>query len=594
MAKKTPQPGRTLLIFVLVIGVLYGLAALAGTWKPRLGLDLEGGTRITLVADNTPSATKLRQAANIIDARVNGSGVSESAVSTQGGQNIIVEIPGKNRGDLLDAVKRTAQLRFRLVAYCPQITGSVCQASGRPQSQSSSSPSPSTSSSPSGSAKPSAKPGASSASSTPKPRPAPMVDRPAASPKPKPTGSAKATPTPTPSATPQTPKTTKGAPVNDPMPWTKNPGTDWQLKFAAAKCDKDGVAMVPVDSKHLGKLTPSVDDPKQPMVACDSSGNKSLLSTAIINGVDLKSASYGQDSKSLAGWVVNLSFKSDAAKTFAQVSQALSQGASGPYAGGLFAIVLDGKVLKTPGFNEPILDGNAQITGGFSESGARSLANSLKYGALPVKFKADPSVEVIGPSLAGNQLTAGILAGIVGLLIVMIYCLFYYRGLGLVVIASLLIAAAVTYAIVLLLAKSAGFTLTLPGIAGLIVAVGITADSFIVYFERIRDEMREGRSMRVAVEAGWARARNTCLAADGVSFLAAIVLYTFAIGVVRGFAFALGVSTIIDILVFFFFTKPVMTLLARRTFFNSGSKYSGLSRETLGVDGDPRLVGGRL
>jgi preprotein translocase subunit SecD len=197
--------------------------------------------------------------------------------------------------------------------------------------------------------------------------------------------------------------------------------------------------------------------------------------------------------------------------------------------------------------------------------------------------------------LAGNQLAAGIYAGIIGLAIVMIYCLIYYRGLGLVVIASLLIAGVVTYGAVLVLSKAAGFTLTLPGIAGLIVAVGITADSFIVYFERIRDEMREGRSMRVAVETGWARARNTCLAADAVSILAAVVLYIFAIGVVRGFAFALGISTLIDITVFFFYTKPTMTLLARRRFFNSGHRFSGLSRETLGIDAraaKPRLARG--
>jgi len=239
---------------------------------------------------------------------------------------------------------------------------------------------------------------------------------------------------------------------------------------------------------------------------------------------------------------------------------------------------------------------------GVGEAAATTLAlvvhelatNSLKYGALPLKF--DSTTETTGPSLAGNQLSAGIYAGLIGLLIVMLYCLIYYRGLGLVVIASLIIAAVITYGVVLVLAKAAGFTLTLPGIAGLIVAVGITADSFIVYFERIRDEMRDGRSMRVAVETGWARARNTCLAADGVSLLAAVVLYIFAIGVVRGFAFALGISTIIDITVFFFFTKPMMTLLARRRFFNSGARFSGLSRETLGIDESTRhnLAGGRV
>jgi preprotein translocase subunit SecD len=173
----------------------------------------------------------------------------------------------------------------------------------------------------------------------------------------------------------------------------------------------------------------------------------------------------------------------------------------------------------------------------------------------------------------------------------MIYCLLYYRGLGLVVIASLLVAGASTYAMVLLLAKSAGFTLTLPGIAGLIVAVGITADSFIVFFERIRDEMRSGKSMRVAVEAGWMRARSTCVAADAVSILAAVVLYIFAAGVVKGFAFALGLSTLIDLAVFFWFTHPMVSWLARFPFFNKGHKLSGLDAENLGIDRLP--AGGR-
>jgi len=285
---------------------------------------------------------------------------------------------------------------------------------------------------------------------------------------------------------------------------------------------------------------------------------------------------------------VQLKFKSSARKTFADTTRALYSN------GGQFAIVLDGDVISYAGVNSPILDGNAEITGSFSEAEARSLANSLKYGALPIRFSPDAVVEIVGPSLAGNQLSAGIFAGIIGLAIVMIYCLLYYRGLGLVVIASLLIAGVITYAVVLVLAKAAGFTLTLPGIAGLIVAVGITADSFIVYFERIRDEMRAGKSMRVAVEAGWVRARNTCLAADAVSFLAAVVLYIFAIGVVRGFAFALGISTMIDVAVFFWFTKPMVTQLARRSFFSSGHRYSGLSPETLGIDADPRRTQPRL
>ncbi len=256
-----------------------------------------------------------------------------------------------------------------------------------------------------------------------------------------------------------------------------------------------------------------------------------------------------------------------------------------------FAIVLDGQVLSAPTMTSRIPNGQAQITGNFTEVTAAQLATSLKYGALPIAFTDDTSQETIGPSLAGDQLRAGMTAGIVGLALVLIYAMIYYRGLGTVVVASLAMAAALTYALVLLLSETAGFTLTLPGIAGLIVAVGITADSFIILFERIRDEMRDGKSMRVAVEAGWMRARATCLAADAVSLLAAVVLYIFATGVVKGFAFALGISTLIDLAVFFWFTKPMVSWLARFRFFNSGHAMSGLSAETLGVDRLP--AGGR-
>jgi preprotein translocase subunit SecD len=551
------------LIFFICVAVLYGLAAIGGTWKPRLGLDLEGGTRITLQAISSVNPTKLDQARGIIDQRVNGSGVAEAAVSTQGSKNIVVEIPGKNSKDLVDSVKRTAQLRFRLV-----------YGQGAPGILATTTPSASPSGNPSASPSATATPKAGQGTATPKPRVAPHVADPTPSPTPT------ATPlTPTPSAAPVPTTTSKGASIDDPLAWVLDPGDQWLAKYQAFTCPPKGTDAPPV-----------VDNPNQPLITCNDAGEKFLLSKAVIEGTSLSSASAGIPQNSTA-WAVNLKLKGGARKTFADISRKLVNN------GGLFAIVLDGKVISSPGFNGVITDGNAQITGTFSETEATSLANSLKYGALPVRFASDPLVEVVGPSLAGDQLTAGIYAGIIGLLLVMIYCLLYYRGLGIVVVASLIVAALVTYAVVLLLAKTAGFTLTLPGIAGLIVAVGITADSFIVYFERIRDEMRLGKSMRVAVESGWVRARNTCLAADSVSLLAAVVLYIFAIGVVRGFAFALGISTIIDIIVFFFFTKPMVTLLARRTFFNSGNKYSGLSRETLGVEvqrgGRPQLVGGR-
>jgi preprotein translocase subunit SecD len=569
VAKKTPRPGRTLLIFGLAIVLLYGLAALGQTWKPRLGLDLEGGTRITLSAIPESGAitqAKLKQAVDIVDARVNGSGVSEAEVSTQGDRNIIVEIPGKNASSLVDAVKRTAQLRFRIVAGQPQ--------PGTPAPSGTATPSPSSKASPSTQPKKTAKAKPKkTAKANPRPAPFAKMATPSATPSPTPSAPASSE-APAASQAPQ--PTAKGASVDDPLAWSQNPGNEWLQKFAEFTCPPKGKAQAPV-----------ADPADKPLITCNEDGLKFLLSKAVLEGTELKSASYGIPQNGTT-YAVNLGFKGSARDKFGDVSTALNRN------GGTFAIVLDGQVISYAGVNEPILDGNAQITGDFSESEARSLANSLKYGALPLKFST--SVETIGPSLAGNQLSAGIYAGIIGLAIVMLYCLLYYRGLGLVVIASLIVAGITTYGIVLVLAKAAGFTLTLPGIAGLIVAVGITADSFIVYFERIRDEMRDGRSMRVAVETGWARARNTCLAADAVSILAAVVLYIFAIGVVRGFAFALGISTLIDIAVFFWFTKPMMTLLARRTFFNSGHTLSGLSAETLGVDDIPsnvRLSGGR-
>jgi preprotein translocase subunit SecD len=297
----------------------------------------------------------------------------------------------------------------------------------------------------------------------------------------------------------------------------------------------------------------------------------------MIEGTDLTSASAGIPNQSV-NCAVDLKFDGDGTQEFTKISQTLYGTQK------QFAIVLDGRVISAPTMNGIITNGQAQITGDFTEAQATSLATGLKYGALPIAFEKDPKVEIVGPSLAGDQLSAGLVAGAFGLGLVMLYCLLYYRGLGLVVIASLVVAAAATYAMVLLLSESAGFTLSLPGVAGLIVAVGITADSFIVYFERIRDEMRDGKSMRVATESGWKRARNTCLAADAVSLLAAVVLYIFAAGVVKGFAFALGLSTLIDLAVFFWFTHPMVSWLARFEFFNRGHKLSGLDAESLGLD----------
>jgi preprotein translocase subunit SecD len=513
---------------------------------------------------------------------VNGQGVAEAEVAVQGDRNIVVEIPGQNRKDLVDSVKQTAQLRFRLVAAVGQ---------GRASQQPSASPSPEPSGSPSGS--PSAEPKASkkakpAASASPKGRA--VSGGLVAMDKKKTKGSTKPSPTAEPSpsaeASPATPPVSaKGAPVDQPLQWMDNPGEEWLKKFAAYTCPEGKNAAAPVQ-----------DIKDQPLITCDADGVKYLLSASMIQGTQLTKAEAGIPSQQVQ-WVVDLTFDKTARATFADVTRTIVN-ATSPITGQQkqFAIVLDGQVISAPVVNGVIPNGQAQISGDFTQTEAQTLANSLKYGALPLTFTA-PSVSEEGPTLAADQLSAGLWAGFIGLMLVIVYCMLYYRGLGIVVVASLAVAGIVTYAVVLAMSQAVNFTLTLPGIAGLIVAVGITADSFIVYFERIRDEMRDGRSMRVAVESGWVRARNTCLAADTVSLLAAVVLYIFAIGVVKGFAFALGISTLIDLLVFFMFTKPMVTWLAGFSFFNTGHKLSGLSAETIGIDhiatsGRPSVAGG--
>lgn len=600
MARKTARPGRTLAVFFVVTAIIYGLVAIGGLWKPALGLDLQGGTRVTLIAKGSPTKENLLEARSIIDDRVNGSGVTEGEVTTQGSNIITVEIPGPSPRDLVDTVARQAQLRFRLVA-CSSANPTLCSSGAAPgaapstqpgagvtlPSDPSASPSSSLPAQPQSSGSAGSGAGSGSANRPPvgfdelgSPRMAAPSTSPSASPSPATsptpsdsgTASTDASPLPTatttasPSGAPTT--TADGALVDDPLKWINSPDPASVAAFNAFSCPADGTV-------------PAVDDDSsKPLVTCgsgDTAGQKFLLSKTVIEGTELTSASAGIPQNQVA-WAVSLRVGGQGRKIFSDVSRTFVN------TGQQFAIVLDGAVISSPGFTGVITNGEAQITGGFNQQTATSLATSLKYGSLPIAFEDDPTSETVGPSLAGDQLSAGITAGIVGLILVMIYCLVYYRGLGLVVISSLLVAGGVTYALVLLLSAAAGFTLSLPGIAGLIVAVGITADSFVVFFERIRDEMRDGKSMRVAVEAGWARARNTCVAADTVSLLAAVVLYIFGAGVVKGFAFALGLSTVIDLAVFFWFTKPMVSYLAQYRFFNRGHKLSGLDAEALGVD----------
>ncbi|MBK5237574.1 MAG: protein translocase subunit SecD [Actinomycetales bacterium] len=321
-----------------------------------------------------------------------------------------------------------------------------------------------------------------------------------------------------------------------------------------------------------------------PLITCDNTNTaKFLLGPVEVSGSDISNATSSlvttQTGASTGQWAVNIIFNDAGTSTFADVTSRLF-GMTG--AQNQFAIVLDGKVISAPSTNAVITDGKPQITGGFTQDSAKVLADQLKYGALPIGFQVQSS-DTISATLGSTQLANGILAGVIGLILVVVYSLFQYRMLGLVTVFSLGVAAVITYLLVTILSWREGYRLSLAGVAGLIVAIGITADSFIVYFERIRDELRDGRGLESAVEAGWKRALRTIIASDTVNFLAAVTLFILAIGNVRGFALTLGLTTVVDLIVVMMFTHPVMRILGQTKFFGGGNRWSGLDPTALGA-----------
>lgn len=518
-------------IMIALLGVLaYGVIADKATWYPKLGLDLEGGTEVilapVLASGETPSSDQLNQAVDIIEQRIDASGVGETQVTVQGGQNIVVTIPGALTEEMRNLISASAKLEFRAVLYTSAATNSMAyqaEATGN------------------------------SALATASPTSSPTAD----------------TDIPVGSASP-----TDASDLN----WVDEALKE---KYDSYDCSED--------------TTTQVADPDEPLVTCDSDGlYKYLLGPVdrldgesdgtLLDGEALTTASAGlqtQNGVTTNEWVVDLSFNSDGASIFQTVTGRLA-GLSSPQ--NRFAIVLDNKVIEAPSVSEAISGGSATISGSFTQSSAKTLADQLKYGSLPMSFSIQ-SEDTISATLGTDQLRAGLIAGLIGLLLVVGYSVFQYRALGGITILSLTIAATVTYLLVSVLSWRQGYRLSLSGIAGLIVSIGITADSFIVYFERIRDELREGHGLIPAVEAGWKRAFRTILASDAVNFLAAITLYLLTSGSVQGFAFTLGLTTIVDIFVVSLFTHPMMQLLATTRFFGEGHHFSGVSPTLLGHSG---------
>ncbi|MEN9747924.1 MAG: hypothetical protein RLZZ603_616 [Actinomycetota bacterium] len=337
-----------------------------------------------------------------------------------------------------------------------------------------------------------------------------------------------------------------------------------------------------LDCSKQFRAAGQVDDDNKPVVTCDTAlGTKYILGPVEIQGSDIANANAGtvntSTGASTGNWAINLSFNNKGTGEFANVTKRLYP-LSSPR--NQFAVTLDGYVITAPQTNAVITNGEAQITGSFTAQTSKSLADQLKYGSLPIGFNVQ-SQENISATLGSQQLSSGLLAGAIGLLIVVIYSFLQYRGLAVITVGSLVVAAIITYLMVSLLSWRQGYRLSLAGVTGLIVSIGITADSFIIYFERVRDELRDGRSLSAAVDAGWKRAIRTILVSDGISFLAATVLYLLTVGNVRGFAYTLGLTTIIDVLVVVLFTHPMLQILATVDFFSSGSKWSGFDVNTM-------------
>jgi len=518
---RSSRPIRTLVTLGVIAAALFG-SLLAGTkWAdasltPKLALDLEGGTQLimTPVATGNQKITSetISEAIRIIRQRVDSSGVSEAEITSQGGSNIVVALPGTPDKATLDLVRTSAQMRFR-----PVLAAAA---------------------------------------------PGPVA--------------------PTPGAAPLTPKAAPTSPSD-----ADYYITDAVLaKFNALDCTAPK-NLAGGDSGAAGK----------PLITCESDGSvKYVLGPVEIQGDQIANAASGLKTTSTGAttneWIVNIEFTSKGRPVFQKVTTRL-QGLTSPQ--NQFAMVLDGLVISAPSLAPGVIisDGKAEISGHFTRTSAASLANQLNFGALPFTFKVQ-SEEQISATLGSEQLQKGLMAGLIGLLLVVVYSMFQYRALGLVTISSLVIAALLTYGVITLLSWVQGYRLSLPGVAALIVAIGITADSFIVYFERIRDELRDGRTLVGAVDKGWERARRTILASDAVNFLAAAVLYVLAVGGVQGFAFTLGLTTIIDLVVVFLFTHPLMEVLARTAFFGEGHRFSGLDPRRLGAAGTHYAGRGRI
>ncbi|MEV6236394.1 protein translocase subunit SecD [Lentzea sp. NPDC051838] len=564
------RPAKYLASFVLIVVALYALVFFTGNGsaKPKLGIDLQGGTIVTLTARQEdgaqPSEDALNRARDLIEVRVNGLGVSGAEV-VRDGNNLTITVPGAD-SEGAKGLGQTARLAFR------KVLGQPIPAAAAPNTQAPSSSTPPSSGASTPPSSPNQTASNPSSSNAPQGRPAPNL---AAQPSSTPPSNSTA-----PSAS--TPPSTPSAPSNVDPKLAKEIQEAKALRQATDQQILQQAALM-LDCTQPDPLRGN-DDLDKPLVTCDEKGEFKYILAPVnppkedtqtkaddystysrLSGEDINNAAANKNPNG-TGYVVNLDFKSDGGTKWGKFTSANVQQA--------VAVVLDGEVMSAPTIQSAITGGSTEISGKFTLKEAQSLANTLKYGALPLSFDSSEA-QTISPTLGLQSLKAGLIAGGIGLALVFVYCMFYYRLLGIMTILSLGLSGLIVYGVLVLLGRWIGFTLDLAGIAGFIVAIGITADSFIVFFERLKDEVREGRTFRSAVPRAWIRSRRTILSADAVSFIAAAVLYVIAVGQVKGFAFTLGMSTVLDLVVVFLVTHPLVAMASKSKFL-SNPNLSGL------------------
>ncbi|WP_019807626.1 protein translocase subunit SecD [Saccharomonospora halophila] len=542
------RPGRYFAFFVVIAAALYSLVFFTGGGDPtpKLGIDLKGGTRVTLTArtpdGSDPSRDQLQQAREIIQNRVNGIGVSGAEVVLDG-SNVVITVPGQE-GEQAKTLGQTAKLGIRKVIAVQPAGAAPGQQQGQQQ--------PGEGSGEQGGqgdpgTEPPAEEGAGGAPESGEP--APTSAGGGSAPEARQQDDGNGADTDEVAQRIQQAKQVRQNPELIPA----DPSDQREVQ-AAQRAQQRAMSQLSCAPGRIDPLTGN-DDPNRPLVACgDDGAQKYVLGPVFLQGTQIETASAVYDSQQGNGWVVNLSFNDRGGRIWADFTSA--------NVGERAAFVLDTEVVSAPSINQAIAGGDTQIYGDFGQAEAQNLADVLKYGSLPLSFDSSDATTV-SATLGLATLEAGLIAGAVGLALVFVYCLFYYRILGVLTVLSLALSAMIIYAVLVLLGRWIGYTLDIAGVVGFIVAIGVTADSFVVYFERLKDEMREGRTFRSAVPRGWVKARRTILASDAVMFLAAVVLYVLAVGEVKGFAFTLGLSTVLDLIVVFLITHPLVALVAK-------------------------------